>query len=196
MSSCSPGRTGSPTPSPTPRDSGTNGHRVVDEAAPGAHPVISGGSQVTGWAPVDAGHTVYKAHVGDLDTRQLYVDGELKTRARGPENPPGFSKTATGYKITDTRLDSYENQSDMEVVSKWGWTTMRRPVQSISGTTMTMRQPCFHNANLHEGQEIQNPTWLENARELMDTPGERYLDKSEGDLYYMPERGRIWRRRP
>ncbi|KOG60488.1 carbohydrate-binding protein [Streptomyces antibioticus] len=173
----------------TPRDSGTNGHRVVYEAAPGAHPVISGGSRVTGWTPVDAGRTVYKAHVGDLDTRQLYVDGELQTRARGPENPPGFSKTATGYKITDTRLDAYKNQSDMEVVSKWGWMMMRCPVQSVSGTTMTMRQPCFHNANLHEGQEIQNPTWLENARELMDTPGEWYLDKSEGDLYYMPKQG-------
>ncbi|MFJ9755519.1 discoidin domain-containing protein [Streptomyces sp. NPDC101149] len=173
----------------TSRDSGTNGHRIVYEAAPAAHPVISGGSRVTGWTPVDAGHTVYKAHVGDLDTRQLYVDGELETRARGQENPPGFSKTSTGYKITDTGLDTYKNQSDMEVVSKWGWMMMRCPVQSISGTTMTIQQPCFHNANLHEGQEIQNPTWLENARELMDTPGEWYLDKSEGTLYYMPKKG-------
>ncbi|MEU6518906.1 discoidin domain-containing protein [Streptomyces sp. NPDC046978] len=173
----------------TSRDSGTNGHRIVYEAAPAAHPVISGGSRVTGWTPVDAGHTVYKAHVGDLDTRQLHVDGELETRARGQENPPGFSKTSTGYKITDTGLDTYKNQSDMEVVSKWGWMMMRCPVQSISGTTMTIQQPCFHNANLHEGQEIQNPTWLENARELMDTPGEWYLDKSEGTLYYMPKKG-------
>ncbi|MFG3063845.1 discoidin domain-containing protein [Streptomyces sp. NPDC048231] len=173
----------------TSRDSGTNGHRIVYEAAPAADPVISGGTQVTGWAPVDASHKVYKAHVGDLDTRQLYVNGELETRARGQENPPGFSKTSTGYRITDTGLDTYKNQSDMEVVSKWGWMMMRCPVQSISGTAMTIQQPCFHNANLHEGQEIQNPTWLENARELMDTPGEWYLDKSEGTLYYMPREG-------
>jgi chitodextrinase len=173
----------------TAQDSGTNGHRIVYEAAPGAHPVISGGEQVTGWTPVDASHKVYVAHVGDLDTRQLYVDGELETRARSQENPPGFTKTATGYTITDTSLDAYKNQSDMEVVSKWGWMEMRCPVQSISGTTMTIQQPCFHNANLHEGQEIQNPTWLENARELMDTPGEWYLDKSEGNLYYMPKAG-------
>ncbi|MFF4750385.1 discoidin domain-containing protein [Streptomyces sp. NPDC002514] len=173
----------------TARDSGTNGHRIVYEAAPGARPVVSGGEQVTGWTPLDASHQVYKAHVGDLDTRQLYVDGELETRARGRQNPPGFTKTATGYKITDTSLDAYKNQSDMEVVSSWGWMLMRCPVQSISGTTMTIQQPCFHNANLHEGQEIQNPTWLENARELMDTPGEWYLDKSAGDLYYMPKQG-------
>ncbi|WP_329373613.1 discoidin domain-containing protein [Streptomyces sp. NBC_00669] len=173
----------------TPQDSGSNGHRIVYEAAPGAHPVISGGSQVTGWTLADPAHHVYKAHVGDIDTRQLYVDGELETRARSADNPGGFTKTATGYTITDTALDAYKNQSDMEVVSRWGWMLMRCPVQSISGTTMTVQQPCFHNANLHQGEEIQNPTWLENARELLDTPGEWYLDKSQGELYYLPKPG-------
>ncbi|WP_405883216.1 MULTISPECIES: discoidin domain-containing protein [unclassified Streptomyces] len=173
----------------TSADSGTNGHRVVYEAAAGAHPVISGGTAVTGWKPADAGHRIYKAHVGDLDFRQMYVDGALQTRARGPENPSGFSKTATGYTITDPSLAGWKNQSDVEVVSAWGWMLYRCPVKSISTTTMTMQQPCFHNANLHQGEEIQTPTWLENARELLDTPGEWYLDKSEGELYYMPRPG-------
>ncbi|MCW2864586.1 MAG: hypothetical protein JWP48_6294, partial [Actinoallomurus sp.] len=81
----------------TSADSGTNGHRIVYEAAPGAHPVISGGTAVTGWALDDSAHGVYKAHVGDIDTRQLYVNGELETRARGGDNPGGFTKTSTGY---------------------------------------------------------------------------------------------------
>nr|WP_206305610.1 discoidin domain-containing protein [Actinacidiphila soli] len=173
----------------TSADSGTNGHRIVYQAAPGAHPVFSGGTSVTGWTLADSAHNVYKAHVGNIDTRQLYVNGELETRARGAKDPSGFTKTSTGYTITDTSLDNYKNQSDMEVVSRWGWMLMRCPVQSIVGTTMTVQQPCFHNANLHQGQEIQNPTWLENARELLDTPGEWYLDKSAGDLYYMPKAG-------
>ncbi|SDM83227.1 discoidin domain-containing protein [Actinacidiphila guanduensis] len=173
----------------TPQDSAADGHRITYEAAPGAHPVVSGGRQVTGWSLADPAHHVYKAHVGDIDTRQLWVDGKLETRARSGKNPAGFTKTATGYTITDTSLDAYKNQSDMEVVSAWGWMLMRCPVQSIVGTTMTIQQPCFHNANLHQGEEIQNPTWLENARELLDTPGEWYLDKSAGDLYYMPESG-------
>ncbi|WP_277040587.1 discoidin domain-containing protein [Actinacidiphila oryziradicis] len=173
----------------TSADSGNNGHRIVYEAAPGANPVFSGGASVTGWTLADSAHNVYKAHVGNIDTRQLYVNGELETRARGGNNPSGFTKTSTGYTITDTSMDSWKNQSDLEVVSRWGWMLMRCPVQSIVGTTMTVQQPCFHNANLHAGQEIQNPTWLENARELLDTPGEWYLDKSAGDLYYMPKAG-------
>lgn len=173
----------------TARDSGSNGHRVVYGAAPGAQPVISGGTRVTGWTRADSAGKVYKAEVGDLDTRQLYVNGELETRARSGKNPPGFSKTSTGYTFTDTSISGYKRPSDLEVVSSWGWKLQRCPVQSISGNTMTMRQPCWHNANLQQGQEIQNPTWLENARELLDTPGEWYLDKGEGEIYYMPEAG-------
>ena len=64
--------------------------------------MISGGKQVTGWTPADSAGKVYKAKVGDIDTRQLYVNGELETRARSAKNPPGFSKTSTGYTFTDT----------------------------------------------------------------------------------------------
>lgn len=173
----------------TSRDSGRDGHRIVYEAAPGAHPVISGGRQVTGWTPADSSGKVYKAKVGAIDTRQLYVNGESETRARSDKNPAGFSQTSTGYTFTDPALNAYKRPSDLEVVSSWGWKLMRCPVQSIADFKMTMQQPCWHNAHLQQGQEIQNPTWLENARELLDTPGEWYLDKGAGELYYMPKAG-------
>jgi chitodextrinase len=173
----------------TDRDSGQNGHTITYRAAPKANPVISGGQRVTGWTVSDASRNIYKTHVGDIDTRQLYVNGELATRARSGDNPGGFSKTATGYTITDTSLAGYRNQQNIEVVSRWGWKLQRCPVESIVGTTMTIQQPCWHNANLQQGQEIQNPTWLENAYELLDSPGEWYLDKAAGDLYYMPKTG-------
>jgi len=173
----------------TSRDSGRNGHKVTYRAAPGATPVISGGRDVTGWTVADAGRGIYQAHVGAVDTRQLYVNGELQTRARGADNPGGFAKTATGYRITDGSLAAYRNQKNIEVVSRWGWMMYRCPVDSITTTTMTMNAQCWHNANLHEGQEIQTPTWLENAYELLDSPGEWYLDKSTGDLYYKPKPG-------
>ena len=173
----------------TGRDSGRDGHTVTYRAAPGANPVISGGRDVTGWTIADAGRGIYKAHVGAVDTRQLYVNGELETRARGADNPGGFAKTATGYRITDSSLAAYRNQKNIEVVSRWGWMMYRCPVDSITATAMTMNAQCWHNANLHEGQEIQTPSWLENAYELLDSPGEWYLDKTTGDLYYKPKPG-------
>ena len=173
----------------TPADSGANGHRITYRAAPGAHPVLSGGSAVTGWTVSDAARGIYKTHVGALDTRQLYVNGELEQRARAGDNPPGYRKTATGYTITDTGLQNLKNQSAVEVNSIWGWMHYRCPVQSISATAITMQQQCWHNANLHQGEEIQTPNWLENAYEFLDTPGEWYLDKTAGDLYYLPKPG-------
>ncbi|MFJ6392907.1 discoidin domain-containing protein [Streptomyces sp. NPDC091972] len=173
----------------TSKDSGRDGQRIVYEAAPGAHPVISGGRKVTGWVPADASKSVYKAKLSDLDTRQLYVNGQIKTRARSGKNPSGFTKTSTGYTFTDNSLNAYKRPSDLEVVSSWGWKLMRCPVESIANNQMTIQQPCWHNANLQQGQEIQNPTWLENARELLDSPGEWYLDKAAGEVYYMPDKG-------
>ncbi|MFJ6729205.1 discoidin domain-containing protein [Streptomyces sp. NPDC091281] len=173
----------------TARDSGRAGQRISYEAAPGAHPVLSGGRQVTGWTAADADKKVYKAKLSGLDTRQLYVNGKLATRARSGKNPSGFSKTATGYTFTDSSITGYRRPADLEVASAWGWKLMRCPVQSISGNAMTMQQPCWDNAHLQQGQEIQNPTWLENARELLDSPGEWYLDKGAGEVYYMPQPG-------
>ncbi|WP_405906523.1 discoidin domain-containing protein [Streptomyces sp. NBC_00828] len=173
----------------TAQDSGKDGSRIIYEAAPGANPVISGGKQITGWTPADSTGKVYKAKVSDLDTRQLYVNGELATRARSTKDPAGFSKTSTGYTFTDSAISAYKQPKDLEVVSSWGWKLQRCGVESVSGNTMTMEQPCWHNAHLQQGQEIQNPTWLENARELLDTPGEWYLDGSKGEVYYMPKDG-------
>ncbi|MFB6720886.1 discoidin domain-containing protein [Kribbella sp. NPDC056345] len=169
----------------TSADSGRNGHQVVYQAQPGAKVTVNGGRLVTGWTLSDPARSIYKAHVGAIDFRQLYVNGERQQRARGPENPPGWSKTATGYTDSTQTMVGWKNQGDIEVNSRWGWMHYRCPVQSVDGTKVTMQQPCYKNANLHEGQEIQNPTWIENAYELLDAPGEWYLDKSTGDVYFL-----------
>ncbi|MFD4752954.1 discoidin domain-containing protein [Streptomyces sp. NPDC058426] len=172
------------------RDSGANGTTVTWAAAPGAHPVISGGERITGWQPADGDGKVFKAPIGDLRARQLYVDGAPQTRARTEnEWPGGWQKTKTGYTFTDDSLTHLKRPSDLEVVSSWGWKLMRCPVESVNDHTMTMRRPCWDNANLQEGQEITTPTWLENAREFVDTPGEWYIDHAAGEVYYYPKQG-------
>ena len=54
----------------TAEDSGTNGHRVVWQAAPSAHPAISGARAITGWTLADAGRNIWRADAGTgNDTR-------------------------------------------------------------------------------------------------------------------------------
>src|SRR5579862_7903715 len=45
----------------TAADSGSNGHKVIWTAAPGADPVISGGEQLTGWTLSDPAKGIWSA---------------------------------------------------------------------------------------------------------------------------------------
>jgi hypothetical protein len=170
----------------TSADSGADGHTVTYRAMPGQSPVISGGRTVTGWSVYDTAHNIYRAQVGNLQTRQIYVDGVRATRARTQTPLSGFAKAGNGFTAPDASLAGWHNQSDIEVVTQIAWKLIRCPLASIAGTAVTVREPCWHNANLHTGIGMEAPTWFENAYELLDQPGEWYLDRTTGFLYYQP----------
>ncbi len=103
---------------------------------------------------------------------------------------PGAQKTDTGYTTTYPGMESWGNVSDIEFVYNIMWTQSRVGVASISGKNITMKQPAFEmNQNKAGGGAIAPtvPTYIENAYELLDKPGEWYLDRSAGTIYYMPE---------
>lgn len=76
----------------TSADSGSGGHTVSWQAAPSAHPVITGAKAVTGWSLADSSKNIWKASIGaGVDTRQLYVGGVEATRARTTVNRSDFT---------------------------------------------------------------------------------------------------------
>ncbi|MEZ5143383.1 MAG: right-handed parallel beta-helix repeat-containing protein [Acidimicrobiales bacterium] len=185
-----------------PQDSGRNGHRIVWAAAPGAHPVISGGTTIGGWqAPAD-GSGVWRAKApAGLKTRQLYVGGTRAELAQGPP-PTTLTPTPTGYEAADAVLAGWANPRDLEFVYPSGpsnWTETRCRVDSISGTAITMVQPCFDNSSRRAegktlavsgfGQALPPPKVIANARELLTRPGQWYLDTTTGTLSYRPRDG-------
>ncbi len=184
------------------RDSGTGGHRVVWTAAAGARPVISGGTRITGWKKSGA---VWSAAVpAGLRTRQLYVDGVRAPRASGPL-PVKVTTIAKGYTTDAPTMDNWRNPRDIEFVYNaglGGWTEPRCPVAAISPTEITMAQPCWDNTNKRlprTGSQAWNlvgrpklhttPTLVENAFELLDKPGEFYLDPATNTVSYIPRPG-------
>lgn len=199
------------------RDSGGNGHRIIwqgtgselngGERVTGWRPV--GGRPGLFSAPAPAG----------LDnTRQLYVDGVRAQRARGPL-PVKLTATPTGYTADAPALAKWRNPKDIELVYTAGealwnvqryglgqWTEPRCPLGSVDGTTVTMAQPCWDNStkrvlfpdipgrsvNMVGPADLTNgrqPAYAENAFELLDTPGEWYLDRSARTVYYLPKPG-------
>ncbi|GII59776.1 hypothetical protein Pth03_81650 [Planotetraspora thailandica] len=169
-------------------DSGVDGHSVIYQAAPGAHPVLSGGTRITGWTQGPGGAWQASVPAG-FDTRQLYVDGVRANRASGP-NPTGFTRTATGYTTTTGVLSTYKNITDVEFVYGVAWSQMRCQIASVQGATVTMKQPCFDNSTRKQyGANADLPNYVENAKELLNDPGEWYLDKPAHTVYYIPRAG-------
>jgi hypothetical protein len=180
------------------RDSGTNGYNVIYKAYANERPIISGGRQITGWTLHDAGRNIWKANAAGLDTRQLYVNCVRAIRAHKGSGLPGASKTSTGYRTSDTGMQYWGNPTDIEFVFNGNqggisgsaagyWVEFRVGVASISGTTITMKQPAWGNALRRSGiLEANVPTDVENAFELLDQPGEWYLNRLQGVIYYIP----------
>ena len=171
------------------QDSGSNGYNVIWKAS-GNNAILSGGQDITGWSVFDSGSNIYRANVGtSLDTRQVFVNGTRATRARGAQNPGGWTKTSTGYTAPDSAMANWGNKSDIEIVNYIAWKSFRCPIDSISGSSVTMQNPCWKNTQLHTGFTMDGVTWVENALELLDTEGEWYLDRSAGFIYYKPRAG-------
>ncbi len=196
-------------------DSGTGGHHVRYQphrfgTAEQETVVLSGGRAVTGWTPGADG--VWTAPVGDLDVRQLHVDGRRAGRAAHTTGIPGnVTKTETGY-VTDSSVPlSWHGADGIEFVypGVYPWSEARCAVAGITatehGTTITMAQPAWdwarrlydaewHGATSEDGDQVDwvplaNPPLIENSRSFLTEPGTFVLDRStpgQHVLHYLP----------
>jgi hypothetical protein len=178
-------------------DSGTNGHTVRWQAAPGQTPVISGGQQVTGWTLHDSTNNIYSASVPvGVDSRQLFIDGALAPRAAISIARSDVAFTSTGLTIQNSALDylaSLPEQNRIELEAQNSFTDRFTPVQSISGTNVTMQEPAWQN-NGWGYDTMEHPfagggLQLENSYSFLKTAGQWYLDPSAGQLYYKAPSG-------
>jgi hypothetical protein len=180
-----------------PADSGTNGHTVVWTAASPGRAVISGAERVSGWHLSDRARNIWKAPVGaSLATRQIYVNGVRAWLASGPA-PVKLLKTRSGYRASSRLLARWHDRDSIDFVYTAQLGLMVEPicpVGSISGLVVTMAQPCWSNSNVRPNNlvgfgTLGAPAYIENAYELLNRPGEFYLDRKAHQLYYIPRAG-------
>jgi hypothetical protein len=160
------------------------------KAAPGETVVISGGRLITGWKKGDSG--LWTAQVPDgLRFNQLFIDGKRRTRARSP-NVGEFYRvdgsltedkpTKLKFKEGDLKAD-WAARGDVEVIALQKWAEIRMPIVSVDAAsrTATLAGDC-------QKWIIEDHAryWVENSPDLLDAPGEWYLDKKSGVLSYKP----------
>lgn len=106
---------------------------------------------------------------------------------------------------------TWTNPQDVEAVIITQWKMMRVPLDSVTPYPdfddpitpglktglIVMQEPAWKNANVFlDSSTLQPGIWsfwqvtrFENAYEFLDEPGEWYLDRSSGWLYYIPRPG-------
>lgn len=179
-------------------DGGRDGHTVRWTAAEGAHPEISGSTQLSGWQQYDEAANIYVADTpAGLETRQLYVDGVAAPRAATSLALSDLTLTPTGMTINNPALAylaDLPKQDRIEFESLGDFTDRYSPVQSIEGSTITMAQPAWDN-NTWGWDTVQysllaeSKWFLANSLSFLDQAGEWYIDPDAGKLYYKPADG-------
>jgi hypothetical protein len=191
-----------------PEDSGAEGAPVVYAAAPGEEVVISGGSRLEGgqWARVNGQKAwvvdIPEVKEGQWNFRQLFVNGERRPRTRLPregfyqiESVPEQDTTQRQDDINgdwqfvyaDTDIQPWHNLQDVEIVAAATCTSNRLLIQEVDVEQHLVTFDRISRGPLMYGG---NPAyWLENVLEALDTPGQWYLDRPLGRLYYLPKPG-------
>jgi hypothetical protein len=183
----------------TPDDVAASKDSVVSyQANPQAEaPVfISGGSEITGW---EQDGQLWRTKVSPgWSFRELFVNGERRTVARTPTT--GFFRVAragpdnrTSFQFKSGDLRALSKPTTAEVVFLHDWSISRIAVADVDEKSNTIRfqapigrpAPYFAIGNFEKHPRYA----IENAPELLDSPGEWYLDKETGVLSYWPVAG-------
>jgi hypothetical protein len=169
----------------TAQDSAGRGRMVVYRAFGSERPIIVGAVRVpaSAWSRYDKTANIWRAKVGDVATRELYVNGERATRAASGEYPAGFRPAwsgggpNSGIEFLPTvepgglnpaswgNPAEWDNPADVEAVILTQWKTMTVPVDSVTpaaGSTpglLRMAEPAWQNANVFREPNGEPGPW-------------------------------------
>jgi parallel beta-helix repeat protein len=179
------------------KDSGDANKPIVYCAYPGEEVVISGGqSIISPWSQYN--NEIYVTNVGNLSFNSLFVNGRRAARAREPD-PAGegyyyLIKTVDpetnliAFRFAKGDIDpNWNNLREVEVISYRKWRQSRCRIDKIEGDKVYF-QGSLEPGYGYDWNYYDDPGryYVENVFEGLDTPGEWYLNKNTGDLYYWP----------
>jgi len=168
---------------------------------PGEKPILDCGKKITGWRKItingiDAWATeIPEVKQGRWYFRDFFVNDKRKRRTVLPEK--GFfkikdvSEKATGlfdgsYSFFCNKGDikKWKNLDDIEIVIFHKWIEERMPISQFNektGLVVSSRKTVMALAK-------DTRYRVENVFEELKNPGEWYLDRQQGILYYVPEK--------
>ncbi len=189
-------------------DSGTAEAPIVYRAAKGQKVRIVGGRPITGFTRYRG--TILKANVAGqgfkgIYFRQLFFDGRRQHLARypnfDPQNPygggwayadgrsipmnkdvPNESRRRLQYTQKDTRRWSHPEEGQVFVFPRYNWRNNIIPIAAIDREKRLITLRGDASYPIRPGDRY----YVQNLLEELDAPGEWYLDRRSGTLYFWP----------
>jgi parallel beta-helix repeat protein len=180
-------------------DSGTEESPITYAAYGDEKPVISGGRPIRGWKAIEVdGKAMWAADLPEVRERkwffhQLWTDGQRLPRARYPKQ--GYVRVAAVPDAADQwqeggnqlrfhegDLGAWAAGHDTEVVVMSRWVESRLPVERVDENARVAHFSKRSVFRLDPGDLY----YVEHSRNLLEAPGEWYLDRNEGRLYLAP----------
>jgi len=188
-----------------PTDSGTAEYSITYTSADERATILSGGRRITGWKR--AAGDLWTAELPDVAAgkwrfRELFVNGQRATRARIPNR----SAEDSCWRLVDAEISEDLSRHTLTLppgtVRPWGelagveavvlknWATLHKRVEAVDAATgvVTLRGP---HVKYFGGNRPRagGGCFFENSPEMLDEPGEWYLDRRTGVLSYWPLAG-------
>lgn len=181
-----------------------NGTRIVAEGSV----TISGGVKIEGWRKEGK---LYVADVPEfngrpLEFRQMWINGKKAVRARDVDDFEkmfrirSLDKKKEVIYVPAAAVRKIVNAKNAEMVLHEMWCVANLRIKNIKITgdsaAVTFHNPESHIHFMHPwpspmvtSDGHNSAFYLTNAKELLDTPGEWYLDRKANKVYYMPRKG-------
>jgi len=177
------------------------------EASPDATPIFSGGKKIEGWQEVGDGlwkAPVPEAQGGGWNFVQLWINGRRATLARSPNRGyfnladscgkeifpdmkepefEAFSLYPEDYKLL--RKIPASERADVLITVTHAWAVAQCRIAALDDASSSVRI-AGRSRYPFITYEPDQRFWLENFRAALDAPGEWFLDRTAGELFYRP----------
>ncbi len=191
----------------TPENGGSANSRLIIRSAGNQKAVFNGAKKISGWKKSKKNiwvAEVPEAKDGSWNFSQLYVNGTQKTLARFPNEgfyivagfPDGGEEIyyhqdckRFQFKAGDI-YPSWKNLKDVRVVVYHFWTDTHMVIDTIDQKSNIVSFKYAADKRFTDDFSNEGARYIvENVMEGLDSPGEWYLDRHKGLLYYMPMPG-------
>jgi hypothetical protein len=176
----------------TDKEASSQKYSITVTAYPGSQPVFMGGRHINGWRKGEK--NIWTTELPDVRDgkwwfRQLFLNGRALPRSRFPNQPAMLTiKTVSD----DVKKFSFESKvpvfspsvQNPELVVLHDWSIARGLISGVSSNSVGTKTAMGWIGHEWTTARVGRKACLEHAREFIDVPGEWYLDRTNGILYY------------